>query len=256
MSEFSALRITRSRAGQETKNRVLLGQEPWDPYIGMLTVGGLWAYIRQLLYGEGEGVQENCGADEAGLIGGVVYAYPDPAGLVYDLGISHGDPGPRIETELKYAELLQVQNETEPSLRYPTDEIYSAVWVTDALAKDGETLPRPAISIAGGRVRTATPTYGTILAIYKVVRHTYQVWISPRPTAAENKYQSFIYAVWDGGNNYIEYQPPADAEDGGRCNNLIHYGEGGTTPSGDCEPPRPTPQDINYDVDYCSGEVT
>lgn len=256
MSEFLPLRISRSLAGRETKNRVLLEQEPWDPYVGMLTKGGAFAYIRNLLFDEGDGVQENCGVDADGWITGSVYAYPDPAALAYKIGVSHGKLGPRIETELQYAELLQIQNETEPELRYPTTSIISASWVTDALAKDGETMPRPAISTAGGRVRIAAKTYGTILVIYRVIRHTYQVWISPRPTAAENKYQSFIYAIWDGGNNVIEYKPPADAEDGGRCNSLARYGEGGTEPPTDCEPPHASPEDLHYDVDYCTGEVT
>jgi len=252
--EYTTLRITRSLPGSEAKNRVLLEQERWDPYIGMLTKGGVVAYLHDLLFGEGDGVEENCGVNEDGSVSGNVFAYPDPPDLNYSAKISHGVLGPRVVAELEYAELLQIQKITEPALRYPTSEILSAEWVTDAFAVDGEVLPRPAVDISGNRPRIAEQVYGTLLVIYRVVRHAYSVTIYPRPEAAENKYQSYIYALWDGGNNFIEYNPPPTVLDGGRCNS----GGGGsvTVVPPDCEPAPPQPEDLHYDVDYCDGTVT
>lgn len=247
MSEYLPLRITRSTSARDTSASVLLEQEPWDRYVGLLTRGGVVVYLRSLLFDEPP-QEEKCAALD-GVVGGIVYAYPDPPGLAYHLGISHGEAGERIVSELEYAEVLQIQNEQRPSLRYPTGEILSATWVTDAFAADGESLPRPAVSIAGGQIVIAAPVYGTLLVIYRVTRHTYRVRIAARPTAPENKYQSYVYAVWDGGNNFIEYQPPVDAEDDGRCNNS-RRGDGDISAPDRCEP-SVYPEDIWRYWDYC-----
>lgn len=251
---YQTLSITRSNQREESSAYVLLEQEPWDQYVGMLTKGGVVAYLNNLLFGD-EKQEEDCGVAEDGTISSLIYAYPSPASLNYRIAISHGELGERIVDEVEYAEILQIQMEQNPTLRYPTSSIISATWVTDSFATDGEALARPAISIAGGRIFISKSVYGTILVIYRVIRHTYDGTILPRPDAAENKYQSFVYAVWDGGNNVIEYQLPADAEDGGKCNNRYKRGQGGTEPPKDCEPPIATPEDISVDVDYCSGKV-
>jgi len=254
MSEFLPFRITRSLARSETKNRILLEQERWDPYIGMLTKGGVVAYLHGLLFGEESGVEKRCGVDEEGNVSSDIFAYPDPPDLGYHLGISHGVLGPRVITDLVYAELLQIQGVTEPALRYPTREILSAEWVTDAFAVDGEALPRPVVSITDGRVRIAQAVYGTMLVIYRVVRHSYAATISPRPEAAENRYQSYIYAVWPGGTNYRAYELPPAVENGGRCN-LNGDDVDIDSPDG-CRPPSVRPEDLHYDVDYCDGTVS
>lgn len=254
MINAEPLTLTLSPEDINTRDRVLLEQEPWDPYVGMLTKGGVVVYLYDLLFGEEDNVSTDCGVDEYAGVSGVVYAYPDPKDLNYHIGISHSDPGEPIITELQYSELLQVQNEKAPILRYPTDEIISAEWITDAFTVGGQPLPRPIIHTSGGKIRISEAVYGTILVIYKVVRHTYSVYILPRPTAIENKYQSYVYAVWDGGNNYLEYEPPKTVEDGGDCN-LSRHGEGDISTPEDCEPPLVSPEDVHYDVDYCSGKV-
>jgi len=247
---YQTLSITRSNQREESSAYVLLEQEPWDAYVGMLTKGGLLAYLRSLLYGETDEEQEkgNCGLLN-GIAETVVYAYPYPASLAYAIGISHGDLGPREKTVSEYAEVIQVQNVTDPQLKYPTDRIISAEWLS-AFKLSGETASRPTISTSGGRIRLSAPCYGSLFVRYEVVRHIYSVTVEPRPDATENLYESFIYATWNGGNEYLKFEPPADAESGGgRCN--TGGGESDIQPSDDCEPPSASPADIHQDYDYC-----
>lgn len=275
MSEFLPLRITRSNADRGVSaGRVLLEQEPWDPYVGYLTKGGAVAYLRGLLFGEAD--QElpatNCGIDVAagGITKGTVYAYPDPPELGYLLALSHGTVSGHSVEFLNFAEVVHLQNEIEPALRYPTRRIVSAEWLGSAMLGALPAAGMPAIAIAGGRVKASAPIYGSMLVVYEVVRHIYAATVTPRLEAAQNKYQSYIYAVWDGGNNYLEYKPPADAEESQssaaapRCNlDWLHGGTGTAGGAGygsntdivDSDDPQvtaPALGDIERLWDYCS----
>lgn len=236
-----------------SSGNVLLEQEPWDKYVGYLTRAGAVAWLDAMLYGDPEeDLTEHCGIDTAGNVAGVVYAYPEPVSLNYLAGISHGRLGPRRIDKLPYSEVLQVQLETEPALKYPTDKIFSAEWLTDAFTNDGATLPRPAVDISGKRPRIAGAIFGSLLVVYEVVRHTYTVTISARPASVEKAYQSHVYAVWDGGTRAMEYQPPDEAAAGGRCNG--RYGVG-TINDSPYDPPTVQPKDIERQWDYCSNSA-
>jgi len=228
---------------------VMLEQEPWDPNMGYLTKAGAVAYLNALLFGDPEeDLIENCGAD----VQSTVYAYPEPSNLQYSIAITHGVLGEAREEILEYAEVIQVQQETDINLQYPTTNVISAEWLTDAFNLDGDTLPTPDIIISGGSVAVESRVDGSLYVIYEVFRHIYSVAVPEREDAEENNYQSHIYAVWAGGNNVIEYDLPADLEDGGSCNNFV--GSGVVFPPDEPEPPRAYPEDQQKYTDYCTGE--
>lgn len=215
---YQNLRITRSLSGGESAGSVLIEQDAWKPYTGLLTKAGAVAYLHSLLFGEPDDAPtENCGASDGNIATGTVYTYPNPPELLYKLSVSNGSFVGYMAEVLQFSEIVQFQNTAEVSLRYPTRTILAAEWLSK-----GEDLPD--IITTGGRVRTKTPVLGSAMVVYQVVRHSREVSVNPRPGATENTYQNFIYAVWDGGNSYKEYVPPADVEEGSigaefmRCN--------------------------------------
>lgn len=265
---YQALRITRGIPGGEAAGSVLLEQDAWKPYTGFLTKAGAVAYLRSLLFGEPDDAPtENCGA-AGGVDGnaatGTVYAYPDPPELAYQLHVSNGTLSGQMVEILPFSEIVQFQNSTEAALQYPTRTILAAEWLSK-----GEGLPE--ILTAGGRVRTKTPVLGSMMVVYEIVRHSREVSVAPRLGATQNSYQNFIYAVWDGGNAYLEYKPPPDAEEGTNGSHLLRCNSAwrsiadllaalglGTTPGGtditlnpQGPPKAPSLGDIEKSWNYC-----
>jgi hypothetical protein len=190
---------------------VMIEQNAWSPYTGYLTKGGAVAYLYSLLFGDPEDAPaENCGATggvDGNAATGTVYTYPTPHTLQYKFAVSNANiTGPFVEF-LEFAEVAQIQNTTEVRLQYPTKRIISAEWLSKGLGL-------PDIIITEGRVRVKKPTMGSMLVVYEVVRHTWEVAVNPRLDSTKNVYQNYIYAVWDGGNSYLEYTPPPDAQEG------------------------------------------
>lgn len=232
---------------------VLLEQEGWPRYIGYLTRLGVVAYLDGLLFGDddAEDASRNCGTDQLGRVVKNIYAYPDPADLGYLIGISHGEIGERIVEDLEYAEVLNLQNETEINLKYPCQGIISKEWITDSFNVEGGELPPPNVSITvdGTDLDVSGPAVGALLVVYRVIRHRYRITVPPRENAGENSLQSFVWVAWNGGNNYMEVSLPDDQEPG-ECNN---YGDTGHI--GDPGPDRPDsvpPEDESVDIDYCT----
>lgn len=208
---YQSLRITRGLSGGESAGNVLIEQDAWEPYTGLLTKAGAFSYLRSLLFGEPDDAPlADCGASggvDGNAATGTVYTYPDPPELIYQLHVSNGSFVGYMAEVLQFSEIVQFQNTTEAALRYPTRTILAAEWLSKV---DG----LPDIITTGGRVRTKKPALGSVMAVYEVARHRRDVSVFPRLGATKNSYQNFIYAVWDGGNSYLEYKPPPDAQEG------------------------------------------
>jgi hypothetical protein len=229
---------------------VLLEQEPWDPYVGFLTKLGVVAYLNKLLF-QGPDLAENCGWD-GDTLSRQIFGYPSRRDLNYTAGCSHGTLGPRRVQEVDYTEAIQCNLELEPELTYPALSVTRFAWVGDAYSPLGDVLARPAVTINANGIKIATKVYGTLLVTYKVCRHIYSIAIRPRVGATENKLQSFVYAVWSGGNTYLEVKPPAGAEDG-ECN---YYRGSGNFTSEPNKPQSVPADDQNIYIDYCTQEET
>lgn len=234
--------------------RVLLEQDEWDSYTGYLTRMGALAYLNNLLFGdEDDAEEENCGVDLDGHVRKNVYAYPDPANLHYLIGLSHGEMGPQTVEELEYAEVLNLQADQEAGLKYPCFGIISTSWIVDAYDSEGSPQHRPAVRITGGtQPKFLISTYGALLVTYRVIRHSYAIDVPPRENAGENSLQSFVWAVWPGGNDYMEVDLPDDQEPGD-CNNSIR-GQGHIGYNGPNRPNSVPPEDEDVYIDYCTQE--
>jgi hypothetical protein len=246
----------------------MLEQEPWDPYTGHLTAAAAVAYLDALLYGDPDAeLSEMCGTDKYGTMYGAIYVYPSPQTLNYRLAVTNGSLGMMRLENLTHREVLQVNMATDPPLRYPASLIFSATWLSGAWAVDGTELPAPAVDISGSRPHLAFPVVGSLLVVYKVVRHQYEVIIPPRTEATENIYQSHVYAVWNGGTRVMEFTTPpgiSKTDSAVRCNNSLNTWMYGIDPLtglklGDSDfidhpddPPTVKPEDESKYWDYCA----
>lgn len=240
-----------SKYSVSNSNYVQLEQKPWESNVGKLTKGGVWAYLDSLLFGDPEeDLEENCGMNTDGSVNSTIYAYPFPFELPYYINSTRGTLGEKQINQLQYSEIIQVQSGTAPSTTYQTDNIISADWIFDPIDTNGNIKPQPSITWNGGKLDDISDgIYGSILIVYDVVQHVYPFTIFSDEELTENKYSSFIYAVWEGGNNVIEFVPSDDAI-GDSCKNrgeVVNISD--PDPSGE---PTAYPEDQYIDWDYCS----
>lgn len=265
------LALTTPRAAGASFGSLLLEQEAWDPYTGHLTKVAAVGWLRKMLFG-GDAPIPNCPGDGPGYQK-AVYAYPSPEGLNYRAYISHGRlTGPVIERR-EFSELIQCNLDRRPQLKYPALSITSHQWQGETYNAKGDMVPAPQIAVVDNTIRLSAEVYGSLRVSYLVCRHTYVVAVTPRDEYGENKLQAYLLAVWAGGNNHLEIEAPATAEDG-VCNSRWNPGTGmfdylptwsegmggGFSGDGDGEgdddnPFRPVDgQDEHKYIDYCTQE--
>ncbi len=247
-SKQHTLRVAIAQPKRDINNDdfVLLEQEPWDLNTGYITHFGLYQYINGLMFSANP-PSPKC----PDLTPRMVYAYPSRPDLNYKFGCSWGTLGPRIIVDATFRETIQCNLEIELTTAYPPQEIVSWGWIGGAWTEDGEPIDYPVVETDGNKIILSSKVYGTLAVNYKVCRHKYALSITPRPTAIENRIQSHVYAIWDGGNEVLEIKHPEGTEEEA-CNYNIDY----TMDFIDNRQP-PThvdPEDINVEVDYCTGE--
>lgn len=262
------LTLTTPQSAGISGGSVLLEQEAWDPYTGHLTKVAALGWLRKMLFG-GDAPIANCPGDGPGYQK-ALYAYPSPEGLNYRAMLSHGQlTGPVIERR-EFSELIQCNLDRRPPLKYPALAITSHQWVGETYDASGELVPAPLITVVGNSLHLSAEVYGSLRVSYLVCRHTYVATVQPRPEYGENKLQTYLLAVWSGGNSHLEVEAPATAEDG-VCNSrwnpgtgmfdYLPYGEPGSGTgfegSGDDDdnPFRPVDgEDEHKYIDYCTQE--
>lgn len=231
---------------------VLLEQEEWGPNVGMLTKAGAIAYLDALLFGDPEeDLEENCGVATDDLIKTYVYAYPYPANLAFDIHITHGTLTSQTFQQEVYSEIINVQQDTELDLKYPAVSIISAEWVANAYDANFNKLSGVPLTISGNKVLVGQKVFGSVLVKYNVVRYRYRASVPLREDDTDEGYNSYIYTIWDGGNNVIKFEPSEDATlEGSNCGN--RFGELTVGDDGDDRvPPYADGEDIIKYRDYC-----
>jgi len=253
----------------DTGGSLLLEQESWDPYTGHLTKMQIIGWLGRILFRR-KAPGNNCPPDGPGFEK-YIYAFPYPQSLNYKIGCSHGVLGARIIQNLEFSELVQCDLKLNPPMKYPAIAIKSYSFIGDCYNSKGEIVAPPSVTIRENILTLSAKVYATLRVSYLVERHTYRVAIREREEYHNKKYQSFIYAVWPGGAEFIEIDAPLGADDQEpECNNI--FGGGGNfddlpLPGGtniedgeleiEDEPYGPVSGSDDYiDVDYCSMEVT
>lgn len=238
-------------------------QEPWSPNMGYLTKVAAVALVGRIL-GFTSDPAPFCGDDGEGY-SKKIYAYPCPSDLRYDINISSGTIGGRVVELKEFSEEMRINYNLTNQLRFCVSSLISYEWIGDTFDLKGQAVSKPTVTIDSGVVTVSKKIYGVLRIKYEVYRHVYEARVRPIITADENSLVCYIYAVWDGGNGYLEVDPPPGAEEK-VCNNRRDFGTGipldgidgsefGDTtirePNG--TPRCVRPQDETVEEDYCSG---
>lgn len=242
-------------------------QEPWGKDVGQVSnVQGILA-ISASIYGK-RWPQAFCGGLN-GVSRATVFVYPcADIGLNYQFKVSHGEVIQQA-IEVGYREeTIQCSMKLEHEPDYPVMFMGAMAWIGHCYDSRGTITGRPVVSFADGKIVFSKKVYGSVRIRYTAMRHAYQVQISRRQDAIENKYQSVAYAVWNGGIKWIDIDPPARFEEfDGDCGNgaFYHpllqdgYGDGQLSGTDIClgkytKLPVAVTADRHIVVNYCSQE--
>lgn len=190
---------------------VMLAQESWEPYVGHLTKLQAIGWLTKFIF---------AGPDPASfcpdIIGDgyakTIYAFPSKDNLNFRIGCSNGTITQGAIQYLDFTELIQVNLDKTPSLKYPALRLTSYIWEGEVYNSKGEVVTPPQINLNSHAPILSASVYGSLRLTYQTFRHTYTVTIQPRAEYQENKFQSFIWAIWNGGTTWIEVEAPLGAE--------------------------------------------
>ena len=258
MSAHITLTYSGQRSEREPLDLLLIEQQEWKPYTGVVTKGSMIKYLSALLYSESYEEQLDCGMSGGNVVCSV-YVYPRVLGLAYQFHASHGTLSTRLQETVEITEACNFSLESAVAPKYPPLSIASATWADEVYDIVGNSITPPALTIASGEITTALAVYGAVDITYTTERHTYILTAPRRDEAVDNFYSAVVYGVYAGGLNFLEIEMPPgieafEADPGAIC------GGGGvdgsiTDPDEDNPPPPPRPKDRKTVVDYCSQQV-
>lgn len=254
-----------NRAGAGPRPALILDQEQWDGDIGLVTRAGMMNFLGMMLFGGGDDGEDEwnpsarCGLD-GNLMQVVVYAYPSPVSLSFNIAATRGVLSAGEIEEPYRLEMVQVNMQKEIRTEYPATEILVVAERGSLYDGDGTIVPMPHYRVgADGVIELAGAVYGTIGVLYRTYRYKYTLDVSGRDPAItpENLLSSVVYAWWDGDGEWLEIEPAPGAEemvqDGRDC------GWGGKTTGQVPDKPvsRPVAAGANRSIgiEYCSNTV-
>ena len=220
-----ALNIGFANSTDDQYNCLLLEQEPWGEDVGETSelqgIQAISAAINGTAWPE-----VNCGGLNAEF-NAIIYAYPCSSGMSYNFKVSHGSVSTRAIDIVYREEIVQCSMKLSHTLDYPVQSMGATSWIGHCYNASGNITQAPAVSIDGRNVLFSEEVYGSFRVRYVVIRHIYYVTVSERTNAIENTYQSVVYAVWDGGVNWLDIEAPANFETyAGDCGNGAFYDDG------------------------------
>lgn len=245
-----------SAGGRESYGSLLLEQAKWGQYTGQVTKGAIAAYLRSLMY-NADTPSIDCGLTGPGY-SCMVLGYPRPPDLAYQVGITNGELSEPTVEEFEFTEIVNVSLETSINLKYPPIEIINAEFVGNGYDSHGNLVLAPAVSIEGIDITLAYKVYGALKVTYKVAIHAYTATVPRREEAAENSYDSVVYAHWDGGVTWLKLKAPPGAEEFADSEAECGFGRGSVTigdPESNWQPPTANKVHREIVVDYCSQEI-
>lgn len=237
---------------------LFLEQKGFSPFAGKLTKAGMASGVLSWLEPESnEEPSNSCGGSD-GLFIATVYAYLYQQNLNYFIDTSYGAIGERAAEDITFLEGIQLSLKDTIDFSYPNEGIISTEWVGPVYNSLGETVQRPSFTANNRSITFSEKVYGYLKVRYNITRHRYSVTVYGRniedAAINEDKYNSTVYAVWDGGINWIQLESPYGFEDfDGECGNGVILD---VTPDDDPDgPPKASPDDKDIFIDYCTGRV-
>lgn len=251
--------VTFSNPSSSSSEKLLtIEQEGWEVFMGTVTAANMIRYIRQLMFGEAEDVYVDCGLDGDGNVVTVVHVYPLRKDVGYRLMTSYGNLShtPTITDDYK-EQIIEFTNSDEASLTYPCFGVAEREWLGTVYDADDNPIRDPAITYEGRTLSLPQKVHGTVKLKYKMYRKSYSLTIEPREDETESAFSAAVYAVYDGGIEWLVLSTPPGAEDvnaGGTC------GKGGWTNfqvAPDDLPFHPAGDFNKYiEIDYCNQVVS
>lgn len=219
------------QSAEQTRDLLLLEQERWKPYCGILTRANVRRYLANVLYGSywlGPGVDihdtqyvDCCWGDPMAII---IYAYPLDDDVRYRLTATAGRMSePVLQTNYEL-QSLSFNMEAEVSIPHPAVAIKRARWLTGPWTRGGEDVSAPGLIVEGRVVRSPIPLYGSVELVLEIRRwrHILSIGKAEAADLLINGWAEFAVGLPDGGRPVaLELEPPPGAEDmaklGGDC---------------------------------------
>jgi len=253
---FSAASVEKRDSGE----LLLIEQEDWKPYTGLVTKGNMARQLASLLYSDAYQAQVDCGVMANGDVVCAVYVYKLRPDVQYQLTVTHGELAGPEATGVDVDETLHFSLDTESALKYPAATVRSAVWAS-AYNSDGVKVTDPAVTITSRDVTVSAPVYGSLRVQYTAQRDEYILTIPKRADAEENFYSAYLIGLPIGGRPvFLQFDPPPTAEEMAKEGTECGRGSGGD--SGDATRPSHPLDDVTASkhqrtiiVDYCTQEV-
>jgi len=186
-----------------------------------------------------------------------INAYPSPPDLPYRFGVSYGSHGERRVHDGEYTEVIECNMDSVIIPKRYVMEMYSWKWLGQAYDSEGahiDPAPFTRLSEDGKRLLIDVKVYGLISISYRRIYHLYLLGLPEynlsRYEEPDEKYVTYAYAAWDGGNTYVGVErktPPVGTPSGGGGGIIIDDEDGG----GDGYIKG---EDEIHEFDYCTGE--
>jgi len=238
---------------------LLIEQQDWSAYTGVVTTSDMVRALRTMLYGDEYTNEMDCG-----MVGGAVQClidvYPRQRGLEYQLAASYGNLSGRSESDEVIEETINFSLTDTVIPSYPPLAISSAAWADLVYDADGNPIAAPQLTIEDGSITCPIKVHGSVNLRYTTERHRYTLTITRREDAIDAFYGAVVFGWYDGGLNWEEIELPpgieifeADAE--AVCG---YSGSGSATLIDNDDDPTDQPVTANRRslVDYCSQEIT
>lgn len=253
-------------ATPEERDLILIEQEKWGPFCGVLTRMGLARYLRGVFSADQEPNDEQavncCGA--GGPLAIPIYVYELAPDVQYSLRSTVGTVGESGTLEpLVERESVSFALETTASIRHPASEIVQARWLAGPWTTGGAAVaPPPALTLDGRAVRSPVPIFGTVELTLRVRRwrHTLVIDADEANRLLVDGWAEFVMGLPSGGRPVGEaITPPPGAAEMAKHGYACGRGRGGDSgtingPNDDDDPPVATGADKHIRCDYCELE--
>lgn len=241
---------------QEPFDALLIEQDDWKPYTGIVTKKDVVRYLASIFWPEESfNPQFDCG-----IVGGEmicpIYVYPYTQGLAYQFKTSYGTLSERAEDTIDVTETVNFSLDTEVTTKYPVRELKSVEWVDVVYDETGTITTAESITFENMTLTIGTPVYGSARVEYTTERHAYVLTVTPRTDVAENLFSAAVFAVYAGGIQWLEIEPPPGADEylegtedcsfGWRSTGSVTY------PDDSGNRPKAAYADRKIVMDYCS----
>ena len=251
MPELSFRYSVPDRAAEE-RDLLILEQEEWDYYTGILTRAGFLRYLRAALYGTGDQARIRCPGQDMIMR---LYAWPLAPNVSFRLRASVGALGAVTVDRIRAGESLTFSLTDRASLRHPADRVEALRWLVGPYDAAGRDAAPPSVSVSGRDVALSAPVWGSAWIETSGPRYACELTVTrdeAAPLLAAGWSEWFVGLPEGGRPVALELTPPPGAEElaaadaeCGRSSVRYRVNRDGFTP------PKGYPANKNINCDYC-----